>query len=69
MTATMGDAIKTNFIDCHMPASSSRAITLMLRGQEVPTAALVRTHFISIYPDEVKKFVTGKNISKHQKTN
>ena len=69
MTATMGDAIKTNCIDCHMPASSSRAITLMLRGQEVPTAALVRTHFISIYPDEVKKFVTGKNISKHQKTN
>ena len=69
MTATMGDAIKTNCIDCHMPASRSRAITLMLPGHEVPTAALVRTHFINIYPDEVKKFVTGKNISRQQKEN
>ena len=69
MTATLGNAIKSNCIDCHMPASRSRSITLMLPGHEVPTAALVRSHFISIYPDEVKKFVTGKNFSQQQKKN
>jgi len=60
MTATMGSAITSNCIDCHMPSKRSQAITLMLPGQNVPTAASVRSHFISIYPDEVKKFVTGK---------
>jgi hypothetical protein len=60
MTATMGPVIKSNCIDCHMPAAPSRIITLKLPDQNAPTAALVRSHFISIYPDEVKKFVTGK---------
>ncbi|MGK2863497.1 MAG: multiheme c-type cytochrome [Chitinophagaceae bacterium] len=61
MTATMGPSIKNNCIDCHMPASTSKAITLRLPGREVPVAARVRTHLISIYPDEVRKFVSEKN--------
>ena len=60
MTTSMGETITQNCIDCHMPSVRSRAITLMLPGQEVPSAAYVRSHFISIYPDEVKKFVSGK---------
>ena len=69
MTATMGAVIKGNCIDCHMPAIQSRVITLKLPDQGVPTAALVRSHFISIYPDEVKKFVTGKGVSVQKRQN
>jgi hypothetical protein len=49
--------IKTNCIDCHMPKERSMAIAVLLQGDEVPTAALLRSHFISIYPDETKKFL------------
>lgn len=61
MSPTPGVSITSNCIDCHMPAKPSRAITLLLPGANVPTAALVRSHFISIYPEEVKKFINGKN--------
>ncbi len=46
-----------NCIDCHMPAKLSMSIAVMLPGQDAPAAALVRSHFISIYPEETKKFI------------
>lgn len=49
--------IKTNCIDCHMPKQRSMAIAVLLQGDEVPTAAFLRSHFITIYPEETKKFV------------
>jgi Cytochrome c554 and c-prime len=60
MTASLGDAITTNCIDCHMPAKASRAIAVFLPGATTPTAAYIRSHFISIYPDETKKFMKAK---------
>ena len=57
--------LKSNCIDCHMPKQPSSAITVFLPGGSVPTAALIRTHFITTYPDETKKFLTGKQIEKH----
>lgn len=60
MSGSMGASITSNCIDCHMPAIKSRAITVMLPGQQVPVSASVRSHFISIYPDAVKKFVKEK---------
>jgi nitrate/TMAO reductase-like tetraheme cytochrome c subunit len=54
-------AINKNCIDCHMPAQPSRAITLLLPGSQMPTAALIRTHFIAIYPLETKNFIDRKN--------
>lgn len=45
----------TNCIDCHMPAQPSRAIAVFLKGSDVPAASMVRSHFISIYPDISKK--------------
>ncbi|MBY0478630.1 MAG: cytochrome c3 family protein [Chitinophagaceae bacterium] len=46
--------ITKNCIDCHMPAQPSKAITVFLEGEEVPRASFVRSHFIGIYPDEIK---------------
>lgn len=48
-------AIKNNCIDCHMPVKKSQSIVVSIPGSEVPTAALFRSHFISIYADESKK--------------
>lgn len=50
-----GAVINTNCIDCHMPEKPSRAIAVFLPGKSAPTAALVRSHFISVYADETKK--------------
>lgn len=47
--------LKKNCIDCHMPLQSSRNIAVMLPGKDVPTAALIRSHYISVYPVETKK--------------
>lgn len=53
----VGAAIKTNCIDCHMPEERSRSIMVLLQGQDIPTAATMRSHFISIYPDATKAFL------------
>jgi hypothetical protein len=47
--------IEKNCIDCHMPAQPSKSIAVFLQGEETPKASLLRSHFISIYPDEIKK--------------
>ncbi|HUM66618.1 MAG TPA: hypothetical protein PLV32_12255, partial [Chitinophagaceae bacterium] len=60
MAPNLGASITSNCIDCHMPSQRSRAITLDLPGSEVPVAAFVRSHFISVYPDEVRKFLNEK---------
>ena len=67
MSAALGSSITKNCIDCHMPARPSQAITLLLPGADVPRAAFVRSHFISVYPEEVKKFVTGSSKSRQNK--
>ncbi|MES2881120.1 MAG: hypothetical protein V4676_03155, partial [Bacteroidota bacterium] len=49
-------SIEKNCIDCHMPAQPSRAINVLLQGEEVPRASLIRSHYVAIYPGETKKF-------------
>ena len=51
----VGPVIKDNCIDCHMPLTRSRKIAVFLPGDKAPTAALIRSHLISIYPDETSK--------------
>lgn len=51
--------MKVNCIDCHMPNQQSKAIVLYSNNSTDPKAALLRTHFISIYKDESKKFMKG----------
>jgi nitrate/TMAO reductase-like tetraheme cytochrome c subunit len=53
-------SIKSNCIDCHMPKQPSMSVALLLAGNEVPTAALIHTHNIKVYPEETKKFIEGK---------
>jgi hypothetical protein len=36
------------------------SVALLLAGNEVPTAALIHTHNIKVYPEETKKFIEGK---------
>lgn len=57
MAPSLGDNIVSNCIDCHMPAKPSRVITLMSQGKKKPIPAFVRTHYVSIYPEETKKFM------------
>ena len=61
MAAEPGENSRSNCIDCHMPAKPSRLITLLSQNNKEPVSALVRTHYISIYPEETKKFLTSAN--------
>ena len=54
---TLGTAIQQNCIHCHMPLRPSRAIAVFLPGAGAPTAALIRSHFITVYPEETKKII------------
>ncbi|AXY77346.1 hypothetical protein D3H65_26675 [Paraflavitalea soli] len=44
-----------NCIDCHMPAQPSSKIALLTNGQASPTPDSIRTHLITIYPDETAR--------------
>jgi Cytochrome c554 and c-prime len=50
MTASIGPSISLNCVDCHMPLKPSRSITELLPGDKTPTAAMIRSHLIKIYP-------------------
>lgn len=52
--------IKNNCIDCHMPAESSNLIVMKLADSSKMKPALLRTHFIKVYPDATKKFLATK---------
>lgn len=64
MTGTISTAsISNNCIGCHMPEQQSRAIAVLLQGQQIPTPALMHTHLIKNYPAETAKvlaFLKGK---------
>src|SRR5687768_280387 len=53
--------IDKNCIDCHMPSQPSKSIAVFLEGAETPKASELRSHFIGIYPDEIKKFINNQN--------
>lgn len=60
------EKLKKNCIDCHMPEQSSRAIMVLLQGQSIPTSAVMRSHFISIYPEETKQILSGVKNGKNK---
>jgi len=57
MTHVIGPSISNNCIDCHMPKELSHAVSVYLQGDEIPTSALMRTHYIKVYPDAAEKFL------------
>ena len=64
MKKELGVLINQNCIDCHMPKQTSRSITVLLQGSEIPAAAVMRTHLIKIYPDETKKVLDTMRLLK-----
>ena len=59
LTHSSDELLKQNCIDCHMPLQSSKAIAVFLPGNNMPIAALIRSHLIGIYPAETKKVMAG----------
>jgi hypothetical protein len=51
----VGATIVNNCIDCHMPATPSRLISLQAEGKADHIQNLVRSHLIGIYPDATRK--------------
>jgi hypothetical protein len=64
MEKTIGKTIRQNCVDCHMPVKPSRAIAVFLAGAEAPLAAQIRSHFVSIYPEETKKILAALQAKK-----
>ena len=63
MGGALGSRIVQNCIDCHMPKKPSQLIAVLLSGNKNPTAATIRSHFISIYPEQTKRFLKERKIS------
>ena len=57
LTHSQINNVEKNCIDCHMPAQPSKAIAVFLQGEETPKTSLLRSHFIGVYRDEIKKFI------------
>jgi nitrate/TMAO reductase-like tetraheme cytochrome c subunit len=56
--------IDKNCINCHMPALPSKLIAVKLQGEKELRASLIRSHFISVYADETKKFMALQTTKK-----
>ncbi|RPD42023.1 multiheme c-type cytochrome [Chitinophaga barathri] len=50
--------LSQNCVDCHMPALPSNAITLLTNGAANPTPDSIRTHLITIYPEETERIIS-----------
>ena len=61
------DVLKNNCIDCHMPLQESTSISFLLQNKTQPVNAVMRTHYITVYNDETKKFIERNTASKKKK--
>lgn len=62
------DVVKNNCIDCHMPLQESTSISFLLQNKTQPVNAMMRTHFITVYNDETKKFIEQYTASQKKKS-
>jgi hypothetical protein len=51
-----------------MPLQTSRSISFLLQGKEQPVNAKMRTHYITVYNDETKKFIEHQTSSQKKKS-
>ncbi len=58
LPAFKGVDASANCIDCHMPARASSVITMKSQMKVKHIPAYVRTHYISIYPDETMLYIS-----------
>lgn len=55
--AALDNAVKGNCIDCHMPQKPSSGITMLTNQKMSAVPDYIRTHLITIYDKESKRFV------------
>jgi nitrate reductase cytochrome c-type subunit len=55
--------LKQNCIQCHMPEKNSNSIRMLLQGEDIPTPAKMHVHHITVYPDEVTKYMKSLPLS------
>jgi hypothetical protein len=59
--------LQQNCIDCHMPELPSKAIMVLKQGETVPTSAHMRSHYITVYRDEIKNILLNKPGNKNDR--
>jgi hypothetical protein len=62
MTPSNQSFIQNNCTDCHMPAQSSKSITVLVAGQTMAVANRVVNHRIAVYPEESAAFLKRNNL-------
>jgi len=72
MTSTISaEELKKNCTKCHMPQLPSKAIAVLLQGNDTLTPATMHTHLIKNYPDETRKVLAfikaGQSLQKNDK--
>lgn len=60
MAPSLGEQIKKNCIDCHMPEKPSKALVLQLEGKTANAPSTLRSHFIAIYRQETDRYLLHK---------
>jgi hypothetical protein len=55
--------LKQNCIQCHMPEKNSNSIRMLLQGDDIPTPAKMHVHHITVYQDEVIKYIKSLPLS------
>lgn len=50
-------------IDCHMPTSESKILNVKLNGELAHRPAVIRSHFISIYPQVSRRLIDSLQLS------
>jgi len=60
-----GSQLKQNCIQCHMPEKNSNSIRMLLQGETIPTPAKMHVHHVTVYQDEVIKYIKSLPLSKH----
>jgi hypothetical protein len=57
--------LKQNCIQCHMPEKNSNSIRMLLQGDAIPTPAKMHVHYITMYQDDVLKYINSIPLSKN----
>ena len=52
--ASLGESIKANCIDCHMPKQTSNTISFQMQQSDIKSLYLLRTHRIAVYKDSMQ---------------
>ncbi len=52
-------AVQEDCVSCHLPNKPSSLITLLTEGKQEAEADPIRTHFITVYREETRKFLEG----------